>query len=157
MQHHNPFPRFSLFADVIQASGYVVRGLHAILQSTPKTKRKQHTIHKVLMFFGFVHGIEGSGQIRFTAWVIWIISRFLPMRYAVYFDTTVCQGTNFATCPRASAGNCVLAYMVSITSCDSHWALLFSTMYLYSLEGENELVTYDDNLLQVSLLPHSRV
>ena len=124
---HNAFPRFSLFADVIQSSAYIFRALQAILDRN-NDRKTQVSIHKVLMFFGFVHAIEGSGQIRFTAWWIWLISRFIPMRYAVYFDTTVCQGSNYATCPRASAGNCVLAYMIRMNflrMTTIYWKLCF--------------------------------
>ena len=107
--HHNIFPKMMLFSDVLMSSYYIGRGIQ-LRKMTEGIPNK--FMHRTMMFFGFVHAIEGSGQIRFTAWYIWIISRFLPEKVAPWIDTTVCQEMAFPNNFRAAATHCVFPYMV---------------------------------------------
>jgi hypothetical protein len=39
---------------------------------------KNPQMHKVMMMYGFLQSIEGSGTIRFRTWYIAVFAKFLP-------------------------------------------------------------------------------
>ena len=123
--HHNLFPKMMLFSDVVMFSYYIGRGIQLRHHDTTK----HHVQHRTMMFMGFVHAIEGSGQIRFTAWYIWIISRYLPQAIAKLVDTTVCQELSiWHGVYRAAATHCIFPYMIRMNllrMCTIYFKMLF--------------------------------
>lgn len=122
--HHNLFPKMMLFSDVVMFSYYIGRGIQL-----RHDKTSHHVHHRTMMFMGFVHAIEGSGQIRFTAWYIWIVSRYLPLDIAKLVDTTVCQELSiFHGGYRAAATDCIFPYMIRMNllrACTIYFKILF--------------------------------
>ena len=41
-------------------------------------RQKNYPMHTVRMFFTWVQSVVGSGAIRITAWVLWLIGKFFP-------------------------------------------------------------------------------
>jgi hypothetical protein len=41
-------------------------------------KKKNAPMHMVRMVFAFLQSVFGSGAIRVTAWILWLLSKFFP-------------------------------------------------------------------------------
>ena len=73
--HHVPLIRAALFSDVTVSTIFVVGG---IMFQRGYMVEKSNAMHQVMMAYGFIQSIEGSGTIRFTTWYIWVFAKFLP-------------------------------------------------------------------------------
>ena len=60
-------------------------------EKDPKKKKELHGKHKTRMVFMYIESMFGSGTIRVTAWILWMIAKFCPRYIAMNLDRGVCQ------------------------------------------------------------------
>ena len=140
-----------LFSDVVMFSFYIGRGIQ--LRHSDTTEH--HAQHRTMMFLRFVHAIEGSGQIRFTAWYIWIASRYLPQAIAKLVDTTVCQELSiWHGGYRAAATHCIFPYMIRMNllrMCTIYFKILFFRLPMNSPFKKARKIVSDEMFDQAKL------
>lgn len=81
--HHSIFVQMMLFSCVVMSLYYILGGIWFQWQARKHAQNGMlqkdfNWMHRTMMFYGFVHSIEGSGTIRFTAWLLWIVAKFMP-------------------------------------------------------------------------------
>ena len=82
--HHHPLVKTLLFHDLAASMSYIMLAIQ-------KAKMGDIESHKDMMVRGYLHAIEGSGTIRFTAWVLWLIGQRCSPELRVVIDTGACQ------------------------------------------------------------------
>ena len=78
-----------------------------------KFKRGRHVLK---MGSAYIQSIFGSGPIRLTAWILWIVAKFFPRRLALRIDRGVCQSN--ASCLEqkiGSAENCFTPVFLNLS------------------------------------------
>jgi len=79
--------QFLYFGMVINATQQVVV---AMQHAHPETRR----FHKYRMVKLYILTIFGSGAIRFAAWILWLVGKFLPFGIRVLIDRGTCQSNS---------------------------------------------------------------
>jgi len=112
----------ALGSDIVVSIIYIFGGIKMQRKSkaadSGELAAKYHFIHKLLMVYGFIQSIEGSGTIRFTTWWLSAVAEFLPKSLRFYVDSTQCQDnaingvcfpiTNELQCSSSTRGNFTL-------------------------------------------------
>lgn len=50
-----------------------------------------HAKHMVRMYYTWIQSVVGSGTIRFTAWILWLIGKFFSLETRMLIDRGACQ------------------------------------------------------------------
>lgn len=82
--HHHPFVKALLFHDMVASMCYILGGIKKAIDGDVET-------HKDMLLRGYLHAIEGSGTIRFTGWVLWMIGQNCSPELRVFINTAACQ------------------------------------------------------------------
>lgn len=69
----------------------VVETVYYLYKGISSAKKKEREKHALYMFRIYLRSTMGSGSIRFSAWVLWLLGKFMPPDIRVKFDRGDCQ------------------------------------------------------------------
>ena len=124
--HHHTVTKVLLSEDVVASACYIVLGIRMAIKG-------DKAAHRDLLMRGYLQSIEGSGTIRFTAFVYWVVGRMMKEEWRVNIDSGSCQA-QYST---ASAATCVFHYIFRLQGMRL-LTLYFHALYLRTPEKRRD-------------------